>query len=108
MKRFIMGAIVGTVALASGNVFADNMRPAADHNPNMPAVVTDDTNAQIAPAAGRNSFTQKQATVRLQDQGYSRVSTLKADADGIWRGTAMKNGVKHNVAVDYQGNVRAQ
>ncbi len=108
---FTAAAVVATALMTTAGAHADSMnttKPRADHNPNMPAVVTDETPAQIAPAAGRNSFTQAQAMTALRDQGFTGISALKADKDGIWRGTATKGGMKQNVAVDYQGNVRAQ
>lgn len=108
MKYAFIAALLGATPLLASGAFADNMKPKADHNPNMPAVVTDETELQVSPAAGSNSFTQKQATTALQEQGYTKIAGLKADKDGIWRGTATKNGTKQNVAVDYQGNVRAQ
>jgi hypothetical protein len=33
------------------------------------------------------------------------VSVLNKDGDGIWRGTAMKDGKAVKVAVDFKGNV---
>ena len=33
------------------------------------------------------------------------VSSLVKDGDGIWRGTAMKDGKIQKVAVDFKGNV---
>ncbi|RYG60601.1 MAG: PepSY domain-containing protein [Alphaproteobacteria bacterium] len=108
MKRTYIAALLAATPLMASGAFADTMKPKADHSPNMPAVVTDETELQVAPAAGRNSFTQAQATSKLQEQGYTGISGLKTDKDGIWRGTATKNKMKHSVAVDYQGNVRAE
>ncbi|MCC7048330.1 MAG: hypothetical protein IT562_16570 [Alphaproteobacteria bacterium] len=61
-----------------------------------------------APLAGANSFTESQARDRIVNAGYSDVSGLRKDDQGIWRGTAKKNGAQTNVAVDYRGNVVAQ
>ena len=109
MKRVMTGAVLTAAPLLASMAMADTMKPQADRNPTMPAIATDESAAaQVAPAAGSNSFTMAQATTKLQEQGYSRISGLKNDKDGIWRGTATKAGVKQNVAVDYQGNVRAQ
>ena len=55
--------------------------------------------------AGANSFTEGQAKSRLEKEGYTAVSGLKKDADGIWRGTAMKNEKSVSVSVDYKGNI---
>jgi hypothetical protein len=37
--------------------------------------------------------------------GYSGVSKLAKDGAGVWRGSAMKNGAKVNVGLDYKGNI---
>lgn len=60
-----------------------------------------------APLKGSNSFTEGQAKDRVLAAGFSGVSALTKDDDGIWRGTAMKDGKNVNVAVDYKGNVVA-
>jgi hypothetical protein len=36
------------------------------------------------------------------------VSELRKDDQGVWRGTAMKDGKSVTVSVDFQGNVTAQ
>jgi putative membrane protein len=61
-----------------------------------------------APVPGANSFTEAQATERLMEAGYSDVSQLQKDDNGIWRGTAMKGGKSVSVGLDYQGNVVAE
>jgi putative membrane protein len=57
------------------------------------------------PEPGANSFTEAQAKSRLEAAGYSNVSALRKDDQGIWRGTAMKDGKQVNVAVDFRGNI---
>jgi hypothetical protein len=54
---------------------------------------------------GANSFTETQAQERLKHNGYTQVSTLTKDSDGIWRGSATKNGAQTHVAVDFKGNI---
>lgn len=61
-----------------------------------------------APARGANSFTEEQAKTRVEGKGFTNVTGLKKDGDGIWRGKGMKGGTSHDVAVDYQGNVFPQ
>jgi putative membrane protein len=61
-----------------------------------------------APVAGANSFTEDQAKSRIQDAGYSEVSGLAKDDNGIWRAQAKKDGKNMPVALDYQGNVTSQ
>ncbi|MDG4910447.1 DUF4142 domain-containing protein [Mesorhizobium sp. WSM4898] len=72
-----------------------------------PAVTTTDTKNPAAPVPGANSFTEDQAKSRIQDAGFSDVSALTKDDQGIWRGQATKDGKKTTVALDYQGNVVA-
>lgn len=58
-----------------------------------------------APLKGANSFTETQAKDRILAAGYSNVSGLTKDADGIWRGTASEGAKAVKVAVDFKGNV---
>ncbi len=58
-----------------------------------------------APVPGRNSFTMAQANRRIAAAGYSQVTGLKKDNQGIWRGQAQKDGNPTAVSLDYQGNV---
>lgn len=54
---------------------------------------------------GANSFTEAQARDRILHDGYSQVSGLTKGSDGIWRGSATKNGTQVHVALDYKGHV---
>jgi protein CpxP len=54
---------------------------------------------------GANSFTEAQARDRLLRDGYSEVTGLTKGTDGIWRGSATKNGTPVHVALDYKGHV---
>ena len=56
-------------------------------------------------APGANSFTESQARARLMDKGYTAVSELKKDKDGVWRGMATKNAKSVAVGVDYKGDI---
>ena len=64
--------------------------------------------AAASPAPGSNSFTQRQAANRIRRAGYTDVSGLKKDGQGVWRGTAQKGGNQVNVSLDYKGNVATQ
>jgi hypothetical protein len=61
-----------------------------------------------APIKGANSFTEAQAKDRAMAAGLTSVSSLVKDGDGIWRGTAMKDGKSTAIAVDFKGNVVSQ
>jgi hypothetical protein len=54
---------------------------------------------------GANSFTEAQATHMIEAAGYSHVTGLAKDKDGIWRGTGTKGSAQATVGVDYKGNV---
>ncbi len=58
-----------------------------------------------APLKGSNSFTEGQARDRAQAAGLTSVSSLNKDGDGVWRGSAMKDGKAVKVAIDFKGNV---
>jgi hypothetical protein len=68
-----------------------------------PAAATTADNA-AQPARGANSFTMGEAKSRIEKNGFSDVSDLKKDDDGVWRGSAKKNGTTTNVWLDYKGN----
>ena len=61
-----------------------------------------------APLKGANSFTEGQAKDRVMAAGFTGVSMLNKDGEGIWRGNAMKDGKSAKVAVDFKGNVVSQ
>jgi len=46
-----------------------------------------------------------QAKSRIEAAGYTNVSSLTKDKDGVWRAMASKGGTSSNVSLDYQGNV---
>ena len=62
-------------------------------------------NNSDAPVKGANSFTREEAQKQIEAKGYTHVAGLTKDQDGVWRGTAEKNGATGPVSLDYQGNV---
>ena len=72
------------------------------------AVSTQPQNNAGAPVAGANSFTQGEARRRIEKRGFTKVTALKLDPQGVWRGTAMQHGKSVGVSMDYQGNIVAQ
>ena len=71
------------------------------------AIATTTANA-AQPAHGANSFSKGEAQDRIGNKGFQNVSNLKLDQDGVWRGTATKNGQQVGVWLDYKGNVGQQ
>ncbi|CDX22536.1 Outer membrane protein [Mesorhizobium sp. ORS 3324] len=85
----------------------DMIEKIAAANAGMPAIKSASTPKPPAPVPGANSFTEAQAKNRIQDAGYTDISSLAKDPQGIWRGQAKKDGKSISVALDYQGNVFA-
>ncbi|MBB5716840.1 hypothetical protein [Sphingomonas aerophila] len=100
MKRYVTTALVGAALCATG-AFAQSHQQGS-HNP---ALKDGSPHAVASAARGANSFTEDQAQGRLKKAGFSRVSALKKDDHGVWRGMAYKGRSKVRVGVDYKGNV---
>ena len=99
-------AVALVLGFATGGALAQV--PAAKEGPQNSAINTSDSKNRTAatgPVKGSNSFTEGEARSRIEDKGFSKVSGLKKDDDGIWRGRAMMSGQQVDVALDYQGNV---
>ena len=86
--------LLAALAISTGPVVAQT-----------PAVKSLNTTNPAAPVPGANSFTEGQAKSRIELQGFTNVSGLRKDDNGIWTGTATKGGNKVNVRLDFQGNV---
>lgn len=95
--------IAAALLLSIGPAMAQN--PPAQSGPNNSAINRSGDNSSAAPVSGRNSFTEGQAKSRIEEAGYSNVSDLQKDKDGVWRGKAMKGGATTEVSLDFQGNV---
>ena len=102
MKRSLLVLCAGFMLTSAA--FARN--PPAQSGPGNNAVNSSGQNNSNAPVAGRNSFTEGQAS-KIEEAGFSNVSGLAKDDNGIWRGKANKGGSSTNVSVDFQGNVNA-
>jgi putative membrane protein len=73
-----------------------------------PAISTTSANTSATPLPGANSFSEGEARGRIEARGFSAVSNLKKDDQGIWRGNATKDGQTVKVAIDFKGNVFAE
>lgn len=103
MKRLLTFCVASVLAASS---MAYAQAPAAKSGPGNNAVNSEQKNSN-APVAGRNSFTEGQAKSAIEKAGYTNVSDLKKDDNGVWRGKASKSGSASTVTVDFQGNVNA-
>jgi hypothetical protein len=104
MKRTLL-VLLSTALLSASPAMAQN--PPAQSSPNNGAVNSSGQNNSNAPVAGRNSFTEGQAKSRIEEAGYTNVTALKKDDDGVWRAKASKGGSSTDVSVDFQGNVNS-
>ena len=98
MKKHLIAAAAACVLASSAFAQADT----TSHNP---AVKNAAAHTTAAAAKGRNSFTESQAQGRIAKAGYTSVSKLTKNDNGVWQGTAMKDGAQVNVGLDYKGNV---
>lgn len=98
IPTFILAAAVSTAALAQ----APTPQPAQPK----PAPPAASQAATLEP--GANSFTESQAAQRIGDAGFGKVTGLKKDDQGVWRGKAEKDGKSVDVGLDYRGNVVAK
>jgi hypothetical protein len=80
---------------------------AVAHTPQTPPAAADAPKT-TAPVPGANSFTEAQAKDRIEKAGFTSVSDLAKNEDGIWVGTASKGGASVQVMLDYQGNVTSK
>jgi hypothetical protein len=105
MKHLAIAAAVA--ALTVGTALAQGTSQAPASGSDNQTVATNAATADM-PAKGANSFTIGQAATRIADHGYSDVTGLKKDQDGVWRGEASKAGQQVTVWLDYKGNVGQQ
>jgi opacity protein-like surface antigen len=104
-----MRAYLSIAAVAALLISPAALAQPANPKGNTPAVNTPNSPPNpTAPVSGANSFTEGQAKSRIESNGYTNVSGLRKDDQGVWRGMAMKDGRNVNVSLDFQGNVVAQ
>src|SRR5712672_2910810 len=103
-NSFAIAAVLAFVA--SGGIAQTQNPPAKDGPQNSAINSSNSSNRQVtAPVSGRNSFTEGEAKSRIEKMGFSNVSKLKKDDNGVWRGRATKDGKTVDVSLDYQGKV---
>jgi hypothetical protein len=102
MKRSI---VIICAAMLAATAAPGQTQPPAQSGPGNNAVNSSGQNNSSAPVAGHNSFTEGQAKSKIEGAGFSNVTELKKDDNGVWRGKASKAGTSSSVSVDFQGNV---
>ncbi|MGM4877963.1 hypothetical protein AB7645_42930 [Bradyrhizobium sp. 956_D2_N1_5] len=93
-KKFLL--FLTAVSLLTGPSFAQN--PPATDRPNNNAVNCSGQNNSEKPVSGANSFTEGQAKSKIEEAGYTNVTSLKKDDNGVWRGKASKGGASADVS----------
>ena len=101
MRPIVSGAVAVSLLLAG----AAMAQPPADAHKNAAVKSPDATGG---PTAGANSFTKGQAEGRLKKAGYSNITGLTKDKDGLWRAQAVKDGKQTSVSLDFKGDVNPQ
>ena len=106
MRKLVIAAALVVIAIPA---MAQQPGPPANRDANTPAVNTPNSSPNPgAPVAGANSFTEGQAKSQIEARGFTNVTGLMKDSDGVWRGTATQGGKSVKVSVDFQGNVVSQ
>jgi hypothetical protein len=111
MQKFLVIAALAT-ALGSAANAQTTAPPAAAPSAPAPSAMPPAAMTPAAPSAdpgaplsGANSFTEAQAKSRIEQLGYTNITGLSKDVNGVWRGKASKSGQVQDVALDFRGNV---
>lgn len=98
-----------TIAAAAAALMAGPVLAQTSANPNAGenAAIKSPHSGGLA-SKGANSFTQGQAIQHMEHAGYSDVSGLSQDKDGLWHGTGVKDGKTYGLSLDFKGNVNAE
>jgi len=109
MKLISVLTLSALLVAGSTSAALAQMQPGADSSaPANPAMKGPNDPSNMSLAKGHNSFTKGQAKGRIEKAGYTGVSGLMLDGDGLWQAQAMKDGQSVKVALDYKGTVAAQ
>ncbi|WP_369062008.1 hypothetical protein ABOZ73_07490 [Caulobacter sp. 73W] len=113
MLKPIMGVALAALMLAAcgqktetENV--DGPAVSASQEPRNEAVDTTPNSGEAGPTPGANSYTADQARAALEKAGYTDISVLNQNENGLWQAAAVKDGKSVNVSIDYKGAVTAR
>lgn len=102
--RYARLALVGACIFTSS--FAMAQTPAVNEKTDeKPAITMPEIVNSVELVAGANSYTEDQAKGRLEEAGFTEVADLMLSKEGFWTGTAILDGKKMNVKMDYKGNI---
>jgi len=111
MLKSMMGVAAAAMLLAAcGQKDADHEKvegPAVStaQAPTNAAVDTAPTTGETGPTPGANSYTADQAREAIEKAGYTELGPLNQNANGLWQGSATKDGKQVNVSIDYKGAI---
>ena len=108
MRHFKVAVLAGVAGISLVSAAFAQTSPAASPPATNPPMATAPSTDPNAPLPGANSFTETQAKQRIERAGFTQVSNLKKDDQGIWRAAAKHGDKKTNVALDFRGNVVAK
>jgi hypothetical protein len=72
--------------------------------PPTPSTQLPATNKRPTPGDDQTS-TRDQAKTQIESKGYSTITGLRLDENGVWHGRARRNGSFRNLRLDREGNV---
>ena len=99
IKTAVLATFIALVGLGSAE---------AQTTPPSTSTTMPKSNDANAPVPGANSFTEGQAKDRMEKAGFTEVTGLKKDDQGVWRASAKQGDKVVTVTVDFRGNVVAQ
>jgi PBP1b-binding outer membrane lipoprotein LpoB len=86
-------------ACSEGKVVSESESPRNE------AVAENQNKQDVQETPGANSFTEAQARGHIESAGYTNVTELALNSDGLWAGKATRDGATVNVTVDYKGTI---
>lgn len=99
---------ISALLLASAMVLVPAIAGAqATQTPNTdaPGATNTPTHDDKTPDAGQNSITEAQATELFGKAGYTDLTGLKLNDQGVWEASAMKDGKNVMLSLDAEGKV---
>lgn len=97
--------VVSVIAITSSAGAQTPAAPAPGTAGSAPSTTASRPTVGTVPEAGANSFTEAQARSRIEAAGFTDVSALRKDEQGVWRGRAVRNGTAEEVGLDFRGTV---
>ena len=117
MRSMVITAAIFALTAGTSLAQVDNQPPAdleATHEghspafsepaPSAPEAVQE--NHDSAPALADSApITEEQAKAKIEGEGFTEISALKMDENGMWTASAMKDGKPVQLSLNEQGNI---